>query len=106
MSYAQIPDMSEPLSDEERNQLIDELAQKIVDRRLETPAILFLEMNKPVSFLAGQSMMVASPLLVPLFGADGVRKYSQLLSTSENVERLIRRVEDLSIDRDAKKRKK
>lgn len=84
------------LTPEERDKLVDELAQKIVDRRMETPAIMFLEMHKPVTFLASQSMLVASPFLVPLFGAEGVERYSKLFSTVDNVELLIERIEELS----------
>lgn len=91
----------EELSPEERDKLIDELARKVVARRLETPAILFLEMNKPVAFIAGQSMLVASPLLAPLFGPEGVRKYSQLFGSRDNIEVLIRRIEDLADERDS-----
>jgi len=96
--------IGEDLSLEERDKLIDELARKIVNRRLETPAILFLEMHKPLAFLASQSMLVASPLLVPIFGREGVERYSQLLSAPENVELLIRRIEELADERDARKR--
>jgi len=95
----------EELSTEERDKLIDELARKIVKRRLETPAILFLEMHKPITFLASQSLLAASPFLVPLFGRDGVRRYSRLFSTQENVELLIRRIEDLAEERDAEAQK-
>ena len=84
------------LSPEDRDKLIDELARKIVERGLETPAILFLEMHKPVAFLAGQSLLVASPFLAPIFGMEGVQRYSSLLSSQENVEFLIRRIEDLA----------
>lgn len=80
----------------EREKLIDELARKIVDKRMETPAIMFLEVHKPVTFLASQSMLVASPFLVPLFGADGVQKYSRLFSSADNVELLIERIEEMS----------
>jgi len=84
------------LTPEERDKLINELAQKVVDKRMETPAIMFLEMHKPVTFLASQSMLVASPFLVPLFGAEGVQKYSRLFSSVDNVELLIERIEELS----------
>lgn len=87
----------------ERDILIEELAQKVVDRKLETPVIMFLEMHKPISFLASQAMIVAEPVLVPLFGPEGVRKYSQILDSPENVELLIERIEDLSDERRRKK---
>lgn len=106
MSFGQVPEIDEPLSDDERNAMIDEIAQKVVDKGMETPAVLFLEMNKPVSVIAGQSILAASPFLIPIFGAAGVRKYSQLLNNRDNVELLIERIEDLSIERDVKKGKK
>ena len=84
------------LTPEERDKLINELAQKVVDKRMETPAIMFLEMHKPVTFLASQSILVASPFLVPLFGAEGVEKYARLFSSVDNVELLIERIEELS----------
>ena len=96
----------EELSAEERDKLIDELARKVVSRRMETPAILFLEMHKPVTFLASQSILAASPFLVPLFGPEGVRRYVHLFRSRENVELLIRRIEDLADEREAEKRAK
>lgn len=84
------------LSSEERDKLIEDLARKIVDRRLETPAILFLEMHKPVAFLGSQALLAASPILAPLFGLEGPEKYSRLFSSIDNVEMLIRKIEDLS----------
>jgi hypothetical protein len=33
---------------------------------------------------------------VPLFGADGVQKYSRLFSSADNVELLVERIEELS----------
>ncbi len=94
----------EELTPESRDKLIDEIAKKVVDRRLETPTIMFLEMNKPVAFFAGQSILMGSPFLAPIFGMEGVQKYSQLFSSRENVELLVQRIEDLAHERDSKKR--
>jgi len=105
MSQSPIPDLDEPLTPEERDEMIGELARKVVGRGMESPAILFLEMNKPISFIAGQSLIAASPFLMPLFGRAGIRKYSQLLSDRENIELLIRRIEDLSAEKDREKKK-
>lgn len=91
---------------EERNRLIDNLARRIVRRRLETPAIMFLEMHKPVAFLASQCMLMASPLVAPLLGRWEIEKYSRLLNSPENVELLIHRIEDLSEARELDENKK
>lgn len=79
--------------------LIDAVARKVVQRRLEVPAVFFLEMNKPLSFIMGQSLLVAMPFLAPLLGIHRVEQLSQLLQDRENVDRLIERIEELSEER-------
>ena len=96
-------DVQDALSSEDRDCLIGELAGKIVRKGLETPAVLFLEMHKPVSFLASQTMLVASPLLAPIFSIDGVERYSALFADRGNVELLIRRIEELADDKGKRK---
>ncbi len=89
----------EDLTTEEREKLINEIAEGIVKRGLTTPAILFLEMNRPLSFVASQSLVVGSPFLAPFVGIDRVQDFSRLLKDRENVELLIRRIEDVSEER-------
>jgi hypothetical protein len=95
------PDFGQPLTDEERDALIEKIAADIHRRGLETPAILFLEMHKPLSFFASQTLIVTSPLIAPLVGFDRVRTASNLLESRDNVELLIRRIEELAATRNA-----
>ncbi|MCS6950712.1 MAG: hypothetical protein RMM06_05305 [Armatimonadota bacterium] len=83
------------LSDEERDAILERIARGIVQRGMAAPAVLFLEMNKPLSFLASQSLIVLTPFLAPFVGIDNVYRYSRLLEKRENVERLIERIEQL-----------
>jgi hypothetical protein len=92
-------DLGEPLSEEEIKEVIDEIASTIIKRRLETAAILFLEMNKPLSTIAGQGMVVAMPFLGPIFGPVRMARYTRFLQTRENVERLIQRIEEMAEDK-------
>ncbi len=85
-----------PLSAEERDRLIDKIADYVVQRRLETPTILFLEMHKPVTFFASQGLVVFSPFMAPFVGFGNVQTASRLLGTRENVELLIKRIEDMA----------
>ncbi|MEN6371033.1 MAG: hypothetical protein ABFD64_03385 [Armatimonadota bacterium] len=96
--------IDEPLGEEEAQQLAEEVAAMIVKRRLETPAVLFLEMHKPLSFIASQGMIVAMPFLAPLLGPEKVSKFSRFLRERENIERLIQRIEELSEERDLAKK--
>lgn len=86
----------EPLSEEQKAQLIDALAQQVVRRGLTVPAILFLELNKLLAFIGSQAGIVFSPFLVPFFGFDRIDQYTQLLSERENWERLVERIEELA----------
>lgn len=95
-------DLGEPLSEEETRQVIDETAEAIVKRRLEAPAVLFLEMNKPISYVAGQALIVAMPFLGPILGPERMARFSRLLQERENVERLIQRIEQMSEERSGK----
>ncbi|MCS7209636.1 MAG: hypothetical protein NZ874_08705 [Fimbriimonadales bacterium] len=85
----------EPLSEEQKQALIDALAQQIVKRGLSAPAILFLELNKPLAFIGAQAGIVFSPFLAPFFGFDRVDVYTQLMSERENWDRLVERIEEL-----------
>jgi hypothetical protein len=93
-------DLCTPLTDERRNEVIDSIARKIAGRRLETPAVLFLDMHKPLSFVASQAMLVGLPFLGMFFGAQPVADISKLLRDRENVEALIARIEEMSAEND------
>jgi hypothetical protein len=95
----------EPLSEEQKAQLIDALAQQVVKRGLSVPAILFLELHKPFAFIGSQAGIVFSPFLAPFFGFDRVDDYTQLLSERENWERLVERIEELTEEQRASRAK-
>lgn len=94
-------DLIKPLAPEEASALADSIARYIVNRRLETPAVLFFEMHKPLSFLASQAAIVAMPFLGPLIGARRMADLSRLLSDRKYVELLISRIEEMAAERDA-----
>jgi len=90
-------DWDAELTDEERDKLVEDLAQKIHRRGLHVPAILFLEMHKPLTYLGSQALILGSGFLAPLFGAKNLQKFSKLFETRANVERLVRRIEELQL---------
>ena len=91
-------------SGELRDELIDWLARRISGRGMEDAAIFFLEMHKPLSFIAGQGLLVASPFIAPFIGIDRLEQVSELLAERENLERLIRRLEELRQEREEEAR--
>ena len=83
------------LTEEEERRLIDNIAKLVVDKGLETPAIMFLEATRPLSFIASQLAIVALGPLEWLFELQGP-KYTGLFMKKENVGRIIERIEELS----------
>ncbi len=96
-------DITTPLTNKQRDEVIEGIARKIVGRHLETPAVMFFDMHKPLSFIASQAMLMGLPLLGLFFGAQPVANVSKLLSDRENVEALITRIEELSAQKDDKR---
>jgi len=95
------------LTQERAKQLIDKLAVWVVEHGLETPAILFLESMKPVSFVGSQFfLMYGVPYLGIVLDERTTSEYGLLFENRENVEVLIRRIEELAREADKKKEKK
>lgn len=82
-----------PLEDE--NIAIEQIAQRMVAERMGTAAILFLETSKPISFIAGQAVLVASPFIGGFIPPQRLERYSELFSDRAFIERIIVRVEEL-----------
>ena len=76
-----------------RQQLIDQVAYRIAKMRLIAPAILFLEMNKPLAFIGAQTLLMAQPFLdIGLNRAD-VSDLASILEERTGVDELINRLE-------------
>jgi len=81
------------LTPEERDALVEKLAFEVKKRRMEAPAIFFLESHKPMAPFAGHAMVAFAPFLVPFVGMEAVNDYSRLLLKRENVELVIQAIE-------------
>ena len=74
--------------------LLDRLAARVVDLRLEVPAILTLETGKPLALLASQAMIFFEPIAQALFPGDAYRRYALLAERRDAIEALVTRIED------------
>lgn len=77
--------------------LIEQLAAAVHARRMTVPAILLLEAHKPLTSLFHTAAVMSLPMMLPLFGARA-RELPAFLQSRDNVERLIRRIEELAED--------
>lgn len=89
-------DWDAPLSDEDRDKLLNGTVKAVRKWRLEVPAALFLESSAPLGRIAGQGLVAFSPFVAPALpgGIADVQRLHKLLERPENLRRLI----DLLID--------
>ncbi len=95
----------------EKRETLDRLAEKIIERRLAAPAILFLESSKPLSFLGNQTMVFFQPIVQTIFNFKTYDDIMDLLEDRDNIEYLLKKIEELEAAehrkaKDAKKRRK
>lgn len=74
-------------------ELLDRLAARVVELRMEIPAILTLETGKPLSLIAGQTLVFFEPLVQSLFSFPDYRRYASLIERREAIETLIQKIE-------------
>mgnify|MGYP001562322087 CR=1 FL=1 len=82
----------EPLSIEDEA-LLDRLAAEVAKRRMQAPAILFLESVKPLNFVGSQALVFLQPLVGALFSTVQWERVTAILERREALELLIRRIE-------------
>ena len=74
--------------------LLDRLATRVVELRMEIPAILTLESGRPLTFLASQAMVFFEPIARALFRLPDYRRLAALVERREIVERLVTKIEE------------
>lgn len=82
---------------------IDKVATRISNMGLETPAIIFLEAHRPLTFFANQGLIFLAPILYPLFGGK-TEEAAKFFEERNNVEKLIKRIEDKASEREQTER--
>ena len=81
--------------------LFDRLARWIVERRMETPALLFLETARPLSFVGAQAMHFFQPLASVLFTGPDYERLARLMEDRQNLSLLLATIEGEADRRDA-----
>jgi hypothetical protein len=88
-----------PVDDEQRaaeqarkSQVIEKLAAAVKARRLESPAVLFLELNRPIGFLMSQAAFFARPFLSFFLPPGEVEAAAEVLADRDAFEQLLDRL--------------
>lgn len=98
------PDPNEKLTDEEHKAL-EKLAAKVVEWKMSTPAVLFLESMKPLNWIGSQAMVFFDPFVQALFSFVDYRTLQRTLEKRESMEVMIQKIEKLDAVAYEKERK-
>ncbi len=81
-----------------KNEVIEKLARAIRARRLESPAVLFLELNRPIGFLMSQATLFARPFLSFFLPPNEVEAAAEVLADRDAFDQLLHRLGESSED--------
>jgi len=81
------------------DELIEKIANKVVEIGMEAPAILALETARPLSFIGSQMGRAMIAPWFGIFGWDAMNRadnYMEVFEDKMNVKKLVRRIEELA----------
>jgi hypothetical protein len=90
----------EEITHEDKEEIIEWAARELYKYGLETAAILFIESYKPISRVGSSMGQVFFTPLLPFLGDNAMikgDKFFRIFQEKENVDRLLDRLEEISI---------
>ena len=81
-------------SEDQRDELVEQVAREIQLRGLTGPAVHFLQASRPYRPLGANAMLFFDPVLQGLFGG-GDQFASEILADDAGIEQLIARLEEI-----------
>ncbi len=82
------------LTEEKRIELLERIAQEVVEQNLTAPAVFVLEVARPFTFIGSQSMVFLEPIIQSIFNWRNYTYVRKLLEDRKNLDELLLRIED------------
>ena len=79
--------------EEKYDDIINQIVKRILNLKLEVPAILLLESMKPLSFVASQFFVFLEPFVQSIFSFKNYERFYRMLENRENIEKIIEELE-------------
>ena len=80
--------------------VLERFAGRVVELRMETPAILAIESSRPMSLVAGQAMLFFEPIAQMLFRFPDYRRFAALIERRETLDVLVQLIDHAAQARD------
>ncbi len=85
-----------PIDSKRRDEIVNAIAERVRQFGVIVPAIFFLEMHKPLSYVGGQAMHFFAPIVGTFF--ETFEDYAYFFDDRNNVELLIQRLEAIALE--------
>ena len=90
------PGPAEPTPDQ--SPAVDKICREVVRRHMTTPALIFLEMSRPLNYIGSQTLHFFQPMISVLTDSAGPRHFAEFLEHRGSIEYICRRIEDLEAE--------
>ena len=84
--------------------LLERVAARVVELRMEVPAILTLETAVPISVVAGQTLVFFEPFVAALLKLPDYRRFARLIERRDAIEALTATIERLAAERERRRK--
>ena len=74
-------------------EFIKRIAKRSHKSGLITPAVLFLEMTKPLALIGSHAMIFFGPIITAFINAEGYYRAAEIFEDPNNVEKLVTEIE-------------
>lgn len=88
---------AEPTQDQ--REVVDRICKEAARRRLTTPALLFLEMSRPLNYLGSQVLHFFQPMVSAVVDARGYEQFAGFLEHRGSIEYICQRLEHFEHER-------
>jgi hypothetical protein len=80
----------------EQQAVVEKLCHEVVRRQLTTPALMFLEMSRPLNFVGSQALHFFAPFIAAVTDAEGHRHLAAFLEHRGSIDYICRCIEALA----------
>ena len=87
-----------------QKEVVEKVCREVARRHLVTPALLFLEMSRPLNYIGSQAMQFFSPIVGVVLDTRGYRAFADFLEHRGSIDYMCRRLEDLEGECSSKER--
>ena len=96
------PDQIEP--NETQRALVEKVCAEVVRRRLTTPALLMLEMSRPLNYVSAQFLHFLKPIATVIVDTSEYEHLTLFLEQRGSIDYVCRRLDALQAERGVKER--